>query len=77
MNQRAGSDLELLLQRAVERPYPDASVDVKPQPDGAEVTVSGVSLRGEATGPGSGDHVMFRMSDDGPLKRFLLTGRVG
>lgn len=76
MNQQAGSDLELTLQRAVERPYPDASVDVHPQPDGAEVTISGVALRGEATGPGSGEHVMLRMSDDGPLKRYLLTGRV-
>lgn len=76
MNQRAGSDLELMLQRAVERPYPDASVDVHPQPDGAEVTISDASQRGAATGPGTGQHVMFRMSDDGPLRRYLLTGRV-
>jgi hypothetical protein len=51
-----------------------ATIDVNPQRDGLQVVVTNLAPRPEGTASGSTRNVIFRMSDDGPLSRFLLRG---
>jgi hypothetical protein len=55
---------------------PDADVAVLPQQDGVNVVISGSDFGAGASGPHVGTDVRLCMSDDGPLMRFLVNGRL-
>jgi hypothetical protein len=56
--------------------HPGAEVDVTPEPDGAQVIISGSGNGCGATQPHMGTGAKFLMRDDGSLMRFLLNGHV-
>jgi len=55
---------------------PDAEVAVIPQQDGVKVVISGSDFGAGVSGPHVGTDVRLCMSDDGPLMRFLVNGRL-
>jgi hypothetical protein len=64
------------LKRLIEAGHPDAATTVKAEPDGAEVTISGPRKSPGVSGSGTAMDVELRLSDDGPLMRFLLNGHL-
>jgi len=64
------------LRGLLEARNPDAVTTVTPKPDGADITISGPKKSDGVSGPGAAMDVEFRISPDGPVMRFLLSGHL-
>jgi hypothetical protein len=56
--------------------HDDASVEIRPEPDGARITVTTCEPGEGVNGSLGSTETEFHASSDGPLMRFLTTGRI-